>query len=276
MAAELHVARRQGADHLLRHACTRDHLAKMVRHPERRRRATRAGIGRSSRASATRPSTTSRSGCARATTRTSARRRSRELMFRGHPYGRLTARPRHRPASRHARTTCKAHAARVFTRDRLTIGVAGGYPPDAAQELAQLRSSVLPATGAPRRCDRRRRAAHGPRFLLVEKQTDSTAISIGCPWTLSRADPDFAGDDGRAQRVRRAPAVQRPADAAAARARAGSTTATTRTSSTSCRRAATPPPRRPAARATSRSSPSGCARCRTTTACSRCAPRCTS
>jgi zinc protease len=34
-------------------------------------------------------------------------------------------------------------------------------------------------------------AAAKPRFQLVEKDTASTAISIGMPWQLSRRDPDF-------------------------------------------------------------------------------------
>ncbi|HEY6911647.1 MAG TPA: insulinase family protein, partial [Myxococcales bacterium] len=32
---------------------------------------------------------------------------------------------------------------------------------------------------------------HGPRFLLVEKNADSTAISLGLPWGLSHQDPDW-------------------------------------------------------------------------------------
>jgi zinc protease len=77
----------------------------------------------------------------------------------------------------------------VFTADRLTVGVSGGYPGNLGRDLAQT-LSALPAKSqaqppipeAP---------PHGPRFLLVEKNADSTAISIGLPWRLSREDPDW-------------------------------------------------------------------------------------
>jgi zinc protease len=84
----------------------------------------------------------------------------------------------------------KQQAAHVFTRDRLTIGVAGGYPPDI---VAQLRAAAatLPAMGAPL-VEVTAQAPHRPRVRIVEKPTDSTAISIGVPWSLTRHSPDFA------------------------------------------------------------------------------------
>src|SRR5437868_3052880 len=57
-----------------------------------------------------------------------------ELMFRGHAYGRLTL----GHVSELKKLTLddvKRQAARVFTRDRLTIGVAGGYTPDVVEKL---------------------------------------------------------------------------------------------------------------------------------------------
>ncbi|MGZ3445385.1 MAG: M16 family metallopeptidase [Myxococcaceae bacterium] len=112
-----------------------------------------------------------------------------ELMFAGHRYGWLT--------SGHVgdlRTltlqAVRAHAARVFTLDRLSIGVAGGYPPDLQARLTAA-LQTLPATGAPAPV-LTRAVPHRPRFLLVEKQTDSMAISIGSPWALGRGDPDWA------------------------------------------------------------------------------------
>ena len=111
-----------------------------------------------------------------------------ELLYRGHPYGRLTL---GHVAELRALTLAdvKAQAARVFTTDRLTIGVAGGYPKDLPRKLAAALAS-LPAHGAPEVAIAQ--ATPGkPRFVLVDKQTDSTAISIGFPWKLSRLDPDF-------------------------------------------------------------------------------------
>jgi zinc protease len=111
-----------------------------------------------------------------------------ETMFRGHPYGRLTA---GHVAALKSMTLAELqqHAARVFTADRLTVGVSGGYPADLGKNLAQLLSS-LPARSEPQ-ADVPEAPPHGPRFLLVEKNADSTAISIGMPWTLSRKDPDW-------------------------------------------------------------------------------------
>ncbi len=112
-----------------------------------------------------------------------------ELMFAGHRYGWLTSghvgdlRKLTLPAVR-------AHAARVFTRDRLSIGIAGGYPADLEARLTAA-LQALPATGAPAPV-LTRAVPRRPRFLLVEKQTDSMAISIGAPWALGRGDPDWS------------------------------------------------------------------------------------
>jgi zinc protease len=78
----------------------------------------------------------------------------------------------------------------VFTADRLVLGVAGGYPKELPQELARALGS-LPEQGAPAVAVPQKAAAATPRFRLVEKDTASTAISLGMPWPLSRRDPDF-------------------------------------------------------------------------------------
>ncbi len=112
-----------------------------------------------------------------------------ELMFRGHPYGRLTL--GHVGDLRGMTLEdVKAQAGRVFTRDRLTIGVAGGYPPDLVDKLRAAVASLpehgaAPVAIAPQK-------PHRPRVLLVEKDTASTAVSIGVPWELTRESPDFA------------------------------------------------------------------------------------
>jgi zinc protease len=111
-----------------------------------------------------------------------------ELLYRGHPYGHLT---RGHLAGLRSITLdeVKAQAARVFTRDRLVIGVAGAYPADLPKQLDEALAS-LPATGAPSVAIKPQKPV-GPRIELVEKDTASTAISIGFPWQLSRKDPDF-------------------------------------------------------------------------------------
>jgi zinc protease len=111
-----------------------------------------------------------------------------ELMYRGHPYGRSTLGHASELKSLSLQDL-QQHAARVFTADRLTVGVSGGYPPslgkDVAHALARLPAKSQPPAAVPEQ------GPHGPRFLLVEKLADSTAISIGLPYGLSHNDPDW-------------------------------------------------------------------------------------
>jgi zinc protease len=110
-----------------------------------------------------------------------------ELLFRGHPYGRLTL----GHASDLKSMTLEelqAQAARVFTANRLTVGVSGGYPEGLGEKITQA-FSLLPKGPPPP--DIPLQKPHGPRFLLVEKNADSTAISLGLPWGLSHRDPDW-------------------------------------------------------------------------------------
>jgi zinc protease len=111
-----------------------------------------------------------------------------ETMYRGHPYGRLIA--GHVGDLRSITLDeLRAHAGKVFTSDRLTIGVAGGYPqnlpPRVSSGVAQLPRGGGEAADVPQQ------KPHGPRYLLVEKPADSTAISCGMPFSLSRKDRDW-------------------------------------------------------------------------------------
>jgi zinc protease len=111
-----------------------------------------------------------------------------ETMFRGHPYERLIL----GHASDLKSMTLQdlqQHAGRVFTADLLEVGVSGGYPENLGRQLAQTLSALPANSQAPVAIPQAR--PHGPRFLLVEKNADSTAISIGMPWTLSHADEDW-------------------------------------------------------------------------------------
>jgi zinc protease len=112
-----------------------------------------------------------------------------ELLYRNHPYARLDA----GHVSELQKLTLddvKAQAARLFVRDRLTIGIAGGYPADLGARV-QAALASLPEKSAPPIAVAQQQA-HAPRVLLVEKDTPSTAISIGAPWTMSRNNPDYA------------------------------------------------------------------------------------
>jgi zinc protease len=112
-----------------------------------------------------------------------------ETLYRNHPYGRLTR--GHLSDLKSLRLEdLQAHAERVFTADRLTVGVSGGYPAQLGSDLAKLLGALPRQGAAPVAVPQ----AHPqkPRFVLVDKVTDSTAISIGIPWALSHKDADWA------------------------------------------------------------------------------------
>ena len=112
-----------------------------------------------------------------------------ELLFEGHPYGRLTI-GHVRELRSITLADVKEHAARVLSADRLTVGVAGAYPDGLPAEAART-LAALPAKGAPAK-ELTAIPARGVRYLLVEKPGQATAISLGLPWALSRNHPDFA------------------------------------------------------------------------------------
>ena len=80
--------------------------------------------------------------------------------------------------------------ARHFTRDRLIVGVAGGFPDGFAQAFAG-RFAVLPEKGAARPHLPVVPARKGAEVLIVEKDARANAISLGYPISITRADADF-------------------------------------------------------------------------------------
>jgi zinc protease len=76
-----------------------------------------------------------------------------------------------------------------FTRDRLVVGIAGGYPEDFARGFLD-RFEALPARGRPRLALPRAATPKG-ELLIVAKDARANAISIGHPLRLTRADDDF-------------------------------------------------------------------------------------
>jgi zinc protease len=111
-----------------------------------------------------------------------------EAMFRGHPYERLILGHASDLKSMTVQEL-QQHAARVFTSDRLELGISGGYPQGLGHDVAQALSALPARSGSPATLPRMQ--PHGPRFVLVEKKADSTAVSMGMPWTLSHADEDW-------------------------------------------------------------------------------------
>lgn len=77
-----------------------------------------------------------------------------------------------------------------FTRDRLILGLAGGYPETFAASFARKFDS-LPAKGSPRTALPPGAPLSRSSILFVEKEARANAISIGAPIAVTRADADF-------------------------------------------------------------------------------------
>jgi zinc protease len=112
-----------------------------------------------------------------------------ELIYRDHPYARLTL-GHLADLKSLSLADLQAQAGRVFTADRLTVGVSGEYPPRLGAELSQALAALPAKSEAAPAVPQAH--PHGPRFMLVEKESDSTAVSMGLPWQLSRKDADWA------------------------------------------------------------------------------------
>lgn len=84
----------------------------------------------------------------------------------------------------------KACYQKMFTRDNVTIGLAGGYPKNLVDQVSKSLEK-LPA-GAPEHAALAApHAISGLEILAIEKEGRSTAISMGYPIDVTRKDPDF-------------------------------------------------------------------------------------
>jgi zinc protease len=110
------------------------------------------------------------------------------LLFRGHPYAHFVGGT---VQGLQALTLdeLKVHARRVFTQDRLAVGLAGPVD-EALKQALRSRLAALPATGAPRVALPTVTARPGSA-LVLQKSTLSTAISLGFATPMRRGDPDF-------------------------------------------------------------------------------------
>jgi len=112
-----------------------------------------------------------------------------ELMYRDHPYGHTSF--GHVSGLRSITLEdVQDQAESLFTLARLTVGLSGGYPKDLPEKLAQA-LDALPNRGAPVAKIPPVRPNPHPRFRLIEKPSEATAISCGMPWRLSHTDPDW-------------------------------------------------------------------------------------
>ena len=78
-----------------------------------------------------------------------------------------------------------------YTRERALVGIAGGYPDGFAERVERELLGGLPAGGAERKPLPAPRPLDGIELLLVDKDAIATAISIGFPIEVTRADDDF-------------------------------------------------------------------------------------
>jgi zinc protease len=108
-------------------------------------------------------------------------------LYAGHPYGHPTG-GTVQGLRRITLEDVKAQWRRVFVASRLTVAAAGGYSGDLSARIAA-DLAALPA-GSPR-APVPAPATRAPRFLLVEKPSAPTAISMGFTWDVKRGDPDF-------------------------------------------------------------------------------------
>jgi len=111
------------------------------------------------------------------------------LMYEGHPYAHPTPGT---VAGLDAITLddVKAFHAKMYARDRLVVGVAGGYPEGFAEAFVK-RFAKLPAKAPARPHLPKPVRRPGLSFLLVDKKARANAVSAGYVLPLTRADDDF-------------------------------------------------------------------------------------
>jgi zinc protease len=109
------------------------------------------------------------------------------MLYEGHPYGHPTEGTEHGLASI-TLDDVKGHYARALCKDRVTVGVAGGYPDGFDGVVAQDMAKLAPCAGEraklPPPPER-----HGFQLLVVDKPAaGAAAISMGFPTSVTRSD----------------------------------------------------------------------------------------
>jgi zinc protease len=111
------------------------------------------------------------------------------LMFQGHPYGRPVIGTVQGLRSI-TLDDVKAHYRRHYARGAVVLGVAGGYPKGMIETLLK-DFEALPALAPERPKLPAPRALQEMEVLIVDKPAPATAISIGFPIGVTRADRDY-------------------------------------------------------------------------------------
>jgi zinc protease len=111
------------------------------------------------------------------------------MLYAGHPY-------RHHPAGTVESVSgitlddVRAFYKEQMVRGNLTIGIAGGYPPDFPSrvrgDFAVLRAGFTPRLRLPAQ-----RQPRGLEVAIADKPTPATAISMGFPIVINRSSDDF-------------------------------------------------------------------------------------
>ena len=111
------------------------------------------------------------------------------LMYEGHPY-RLPDAGTVQGLKSITLDDVKAHYLKCYTQGNVVLGVAGGYPEGLIESLRK-DFAALPPGGPPRSPLPKPRPLLRVEALFVEKAAPATAISIGFPIGVTRADKDF-------------------------------------------------------------------------------------
>jgi zinc protease len=111
-------------------------------------------------------------------------------LYKNHPYGHVdqgTVKGLKSITLDDVKAFHRAH----YTREALRIGVAGSAERSLLPEISTTLSLLLSRPGQANGLPRIEPIAKGLDVTIVKKPTASTAISLGFPLTVTRADPDF-------------------------------------------------------------------------------------
>ena len=112
------------------------------------------------------------------------------LLHEGHPYEAPSIGTEEGLASLTLDDVRTFHASH-YTRDRALVGLGGGYPDGFVDRMRQEILDALPAGAGTRAATAAPDPPDGHELLIVEKEAIATAISIGFPIDVTRADDDF-------------------------------------------------------------------------------------
>lgn len=111
------------------------------------------------------------------------------MMYEGHPYGHNESGTVESLKSLTLQDV-KDFYEQHFVQGNITLGLAGGYPDSFLEKIKKDFSTLPPGHTPPLELPPQKKP-EGLEFVMAEKNTPATAISIGFPLLISRADEDF-------------------------------------------------------------------------------------